>query len=101
MFAKIAKFRAISPHRARPSRLAHANDNRTDLGAVRARHHTRRPRLTCHWRPFAGGGLECHWSVENADGAAPEQPDRHWMIAGLSLFGIETASGWRAASAAG
>ena len=51
-----------------------------------------RPVLACRWRPIiSGGGLECRWKVEFAEGIATEEPDAHWLIRRIyRLFGIET-----------
>jgi hypothetical protein len=52
---------------------AHSNDNTKAVNAAVAGHRRGRPVLACHWRPAAGGGLECHWDAE--PGAASLEPD--------------------------
>jgi len=92
MFAKPAKMPAPSLRRAvvRLAAPAPTNDNRIHNTAASRR--SRRPILTCHWRPVGGGRLECHWIVEFADLTATEEPDGRWLIGGVCrLLGIETA----------
>jgi hypothetical protein len=86
MTAKIAKFPfvgfqfvgfpaasgvQVAPHTVA---LAHSNDNTKSIHATAPRHRGGRPVLACHWRPTAGGGLECWWAVEPANGATTEDP---------------------------
>jgi hypothetical protein len=104
VFAKIATFRATGPQLGsqRAGALAHSNDNKINAGGAMASHRTRRPILACRWRPFAGGGLECHWDVEIADGTAIAEPDQPWAIRRLfRLFGFGTGSGGLALPALG
>jgi hypothetical protein len=101
MFAKIQQFRAVAPRRAVAGAVTptRSNDNRiTGRGAAAPR--PSRPVLACHWRPGAGGRLECHWGVEIADGSATADADQRWIIVRLSrLFGIGTAGGRRMVAA--
>jgi hypothetical protein len=101
MFAKIAKFRLASELQAAPSSvtLAHSNDNTMIARAARGPRRTRRPSLACHWRPMIGGGFECYWDIELADGAATEEPDQRLCISGL--FGFPLAAGRLAVPVAG
>jgi hypothetical protein len=103
MFAKIAKFRAVSPRPAARSAvaLAHSNDNKINTRGAAAACRGPRQVLVCRWRP-TGGGLECQWNVEFADGIATEEPDRRWLIRRICrLLGIETAGGRLAMPAMG
>lgn len=93
MFAKIAKFRTMSPRPAARSAvaLAHSNDNKVSARGAAAACRGPRSVLVCRWRP-TGGGLECQWNVEFADGIATEEPDQRWMTTWICwLLGIETA----------
>ena len=82
MFAKTAKYNAkyqvVSARQAAPGSvaLAHSNDNTVIARAAGAPRRTRRANLVCRWHPMIGGGLECRWDIEAADGAATEGPDR-------------------------
>ena len=94
MFAKIAKFRTMSPWPAARSAvaLAHSNDNKVSTRGATAACQGPRPVLVCRWRPTGGGGLECQWNVEFADGIATEEPDQRWMTTWICwLLGIVTA----------
>jgi hypothetical protein len=94
MFANIVKFRAASVAQIapRPVALAHSNDNTKAVRAAAvALHRRERPILACHWRSTTGGGLECHWEVERANGAATEEPDQR-STAVCGLFGFAHAA---------
>jgi hypothetical protein len=93
MFANIAKFRAASVAKAAPGLIApaHSNDNMKVVHAAVGLHRRGRSVLACHWRPTTSGGLECHWEVERANGAATEEPDQRW-IAVYGLFGFPHAA---------
>src|SRR5579864_4744574 len=70
MFAKFARIPAIKRLvvARRPVAANHANDNRVVPFAATA-HRRARKVLVCHWRPTGPGGrLECHWSLEGAEG---------------------------------
>jgi hypothetical protein len=77
-----------------------SNDN-TFGGPCAARpRRTRRPKLVCRWRPLPGGGLECRWNPEQAEGAATEEPDPRWITGCISrLIGGRMAGRRRAVSA--
>jgi hypothetical protein len=95
MFAKVAQFRAVGPHRAAPSAAApvHCNDNRIAARGCAAMPRTR-PVLACRWRRGADGRLECHWQVEISGGTATADPYPRWIIEHLrQVFGIATAGG--------
>jgi hypothetical protein len=95
MLAKIAKFRTMSLRAAARSAvaLAHSNDNKVSTRGAAAACRARRPVLACRWRPIiSGGGLECRWHVEFAEGIATEEPDGRWMTTWICwLLGIVTA----------
>jgi hypothetical protein len=95
MFAKIAKFRMMSMRPAARSALAlaHSIDNKVGTRGADAACRAQRPVLACRWRPIiSGGGLECRWNVEFAEGIATEEPDARWLVRRIyRLFGIETA----------
>jgi hypothetical protein len=95
MFAKIAKFWTMSPWPVARSAvaLAHSNDNKVSTRGAAAACRAQRPVLACRWRPIiSGGGLECRWNVEFAEGIATEEPDARWLVRRIyRLFGIETA----------
>jgi hypothetical protein len=78
MIAKIVKFKVASGVQDAPGSfaLAHSNDNTKVVRAAVALHRRRRRILACHWRPVIGGGLECYWNVEPANGAATQEPDQ-------------------------
>jgi hypothetical protein len=82
MFAKTAKYNAkyqvVSVRQAAPGpvALAHSNDNTVIARTAGAPRRTRRTNLVCRWHPTIGGGLECHWDIEAADGPATEGPDQ-------------------------
>jgi hypothetical protein len=104
MFAKIAKFRAVSSWRPAPSPVTptYSNDNRTDTRGRRGSVPDRHPILVCRWRPIIGGGLECHWNIESADGSATEEPDGPWLMGRICrLLGIEPTDGRLATPATG
>ena len=104
MFAKIAKFRTMSPRPAARSAvaLAHSNDHKVSTRGAAAACRAQRPVLACRWRPISDGGLECQWNVEFADGIATEEPDTRWLIRRICrLLGIETAGGRLAVPAMG
>jgi hypothetical protein len=54
-----------------------------------------------------GGGLECNWNLELADGAATEEPDQRWIIKRwiiiciCRLFGSRQSADRRTVSAKG
>ena len=54
--------------------LAHSNDNTKSVHAAVVHHRRGKRVLACHWRPAAGGSLECWWVVEFADGTTAEDP---------------------------
>lgn len=82
MFAKTAKYTAkyqvVSARQAASGSgaLAYSNDNAVIARAAGAPPRTRWANLVCHWHPMIGGGLECQWDIEAADGAATEGPDQ-------------------------
>jgi hypothetical protein len=89
MFANIAKFRAASVARAAsgPVAFAHANDNAKIVHGAVGLHRRGRPTLACHWRPMIGGGLECYWDVETAEGTGTDEPDQRAVVVyGLLAF---------------
>jgi hypothetical protein len=81
MFANTAKYQVVSVRQAAPAAvaLAHSNDNTVIVRAAGAPPRTRRANLACRWRATIGGGLECHWDIESADGLATEEPDQRWI----------------------
>src|SRR5580704_10686771 len=77
MFAKLGHIPALIPAlqlrqvvARRRFAAAHANDNRKVPFAATARRFGREA-LVCRWRPTGPGGrLECHWSLEAAEGTS-------------------------------
>jgi hypothetical protein len=53
---------------------AYANDNTKIVPAAGLRQRGRP--LACRWRPKNGGGFECYWILEPADGSVTEEPDQ-------------------------
>jgi hypothetical protein len=100
MFAKTAKYQVVRARQAAPGPVAfaHANDNTIIARAAGRPRRTRRPNLVCRWRPMIGGGLQCHWDIESADGAATEGPDQRWMSGSA---GVSLASSFNATRAGG
>lgn len=89
MFAKIINFQVASGVQDAPISFAlvHSNDNTKLVRAAVALHRRRRLVLACHWRPMIGGGLECYWDVEPANGAPTEESDQCRTDArGVSAF---------------
>jgi hypothetical protein len=78
MFSNLAKFRAASAVRAAPRLVvpAHSNDNTKIVHAAVGPHRRGRPILACHWRPTAGGRLECRWQAERAQEASAKEADQ-------------------------
>jgi hypothetical protein len=76
-----ARFSVASGVPAAPgvAALAYSNDNKKAVRTSVARPQRGRPVLFCRWRPATGGGLECHWDVEPANGAASAEPDPRRM----------------------
>jgi hypothetical protein len=71
MFQKITTFQVMGARRASgPVALTHSNDNRINARGAVAPFRTLRPIVACHWRPAAGGRLECYWEIETAGGSA-------------------------------
>ena len=72
MFAKLATLRNFD--RALLRRAAAASTNsRPALRLVASSQYPRKPRLACHWRRPAGGGLECVWHAEAGDTRPAEE----------------------------
>jgi hypothetical protein len=82
MFQKIATLRDPGARRAMsgPVVLTHANDNRINARGIVAPTWARRPILARHWRPTAGGRLECYWHIETAGASAEQEPDGRWTM---------------------